>query len=108
MLTALIIDDEYLARRRVEKLLETHTDVQVLGEAKNGQEAVELIQYKSPDLIFLDVEMPDFGGFEVIKKLRQNTAIPYLIFTTDRKSTRLNSSHQIISYAVFCLKKKKT
>lgn len=82
MLTALIIDDEYLARRRVEKLLETHTDVQVLGEAKNGQEAVELIQYKSPDLIFLDVEMPDFGGFEVIKKLRQNTAIPYLIFTT--------------------------
>ena len=82
MLTALIIDDEYLARRRVEKLLEGHPDVKVLGEAKNGQEAVDLIQYKSPDLIFLDVEMPDFGGFEVIRKLKKDTTIPYLIFTT--------------------------
>ncbi|MEL7146853.1 MAG: hypothetical protein AAFO69_10825, partial [Bacteroidota bacterium] len=43
MLTSLIIDDEYLARRRVEKLLEGHSDIKILGEAKNGQEAVELI-----------------------------------------------------------------
>ena len=81
-LTALIIDDEYLARRRVEKLLESHPGVTVLGEAKNGQEAVKLIRHKSPDLIFLDVEMPDFGGFEVIRRLGQHTVIPYLIFTT--------------------------
>ena len=82
MLRALIIDDEFLARRRVEKLLSYFPYVKLIGEAKNGSDAVALIKVKAPDLIFLDVEMPDFGGFDVINKLDQQTPRPYIIFTT--------------------------
>jgi len=81
-INALIIDDEFLARKKVEKLLEDFPFINLLGEAKNGTEAVNLIHLKEPDLIFLDVEMPDFGGFEVLKKLNDNFPIPYVIFTT--------------------------
>ncbi|MEO1653621.1 MAG: LytTR family DNA-binding domain-containing protein, partial [Bacteroidota bacterium] len=82
MLKALIIDDEFLARRKVESLLKPYPYVKVIGEARNGAEAVNLIHLKSPDLIFLDVQMPDFGGFDVIQKLNPNQALPYIIFTT--------------------------
>ncbi len=80
-ITAAIIDDEFLARKKVETLLEDHSFVTIIGEAKSGTQAVDLIKLKSPDLIFLDVEMPDFGGFDVIKKLGSKN-IPYIIFTT--------------------------
>ncbi|MEL7118444.1 MAG: LytTR family DNA-binding domain-containing protein [Bacteroidota bacterium] len=82
MLRALIIDDEFLARRRVEKLLSHFRYVKLIGEAKSGSDAVRLINLKVPDLIFLDVEMPDFGGFDVINKLDTKTSRPYIIFTT--------------------------
>lgn len=82
ILKALIIDDEFLARRKVESLLQPFTYVKIIGEARNGAEAVDLIQLKNPDLIFLDVHMPDFGGFDVIRKLDPNLALPYIIFTT--------------------------
>ncbi len=78
---ALVIDDEYLARQRVIKLLEHFDQIKVLGEARNGKEAVELIQLKSPDLIFLDVQMPDFDGFEVVNRIKINE-MPYIVFTT--------------------------
>ncbi len=78
---ALVIDDEYLARQRVIKLLATQDQVKVLGEAKNGKEAVDLIRLKQPDLLFLDVQMPDFDGFEVVNRI-QGDQMPYIIFTT--------------------------
>src|SRR5258708_31880880 len=71
-----------------------------------GEEGLRLAGSR-PELVVLDVELPDLSGREVCRRLKaaEDTAtIPVLI---DRKSTRLNSSHQIISYAVFCLKKKK-
>ena len=82
MIRAVIIDDEYLARKRVESLLESVPFVKLIGEAKNGTEAVNIIHLKNPDLIFLDVEMPDFGGFEVLSKLPPDHPMPYVIFTT--------------------------
>lgn len=78
---ALIIDDEFLARQRVIKLLASHDQIKVLGEAKNGKEAVDLILLKQPDLLFLDVQMPDFDGFEVVDRIQGKQA-PYIIFTT--------------------------
>jgi len=79
MIRALVIDDEYLARQRVLKLLEEHDGIKVLDEAKNGEEAVRKIEEQLPDLIFLDVQMPDFNGFEVIKKINHD---PYVVFIT--------------------------
>jgi two-component system LytT family response regulator len=81
MIRALIVDDEYLARERVAKLLESHEEINVIGQAKNGSQAVELIEMKVPDLVFLDVQMPDFDGFEVIKKINPKTT-PYIVFAT--------------------------
>jgi two-component system LytT family response regulator len=76
---ALIIDDEILARQRLIRLLKEHETITVIGEAGNGLEAVQQIEALHPDLIFLDIEMPVFNGFEVLKRL---TAQPKVIFTT--------------------------
>lgn len=81
MIRAVIVDDEYLARQRVAKLLEIHTEINVVAEAKNGEQAVEIINLREPDLVFLDVQMPDFDGFEVVKRIDQKR-LPYIIFTT--------------------------
>jgi two-component system LytT family response regulator len=78
-LRAIIIDDEYLARRRLATLLEKFDKIIVVEECRNGKEAIEKIQLKDPDLIFLDIQMPDINGFQVLKILKK---IPYVIFTT--------------------------
>lgn len=77
---AIVIDDEPAARRLMKSLLSEHTDtVQVIDEACNGREAIEKIESQRPDLIFLDIQMPDLTGFEVIERL---TRKPNIIFTT--------------------------
>lgn len=76
-----IVDDERLARLRIIKLLEPHGEVQIVGEAKNGKEAVEEINGKKPDLIFLDIQMPDLNGFEVLSKVDMSFN-PVIIFAT--------------------------
>src|SRR5688572_31592040 len=75
-----------------------------LVPAKSGSEALRQCLQQDFALILLDVLMPDMDGFEVAKLIRDRARSRH----TDRKSTRLNSSHSQISYAVFCLKKKKT
>ncbi len=67
-LTALIIDDEPLARQELQFLLERAGGVDVLAQGTNGIEAVELIRTHRPDLVFLDVQMPGLDGFGVLKK----------------------------------------
>jgi two-component system, LytTR family, response regulator len=79
-LRAMIIDDEELARKRLQKMLRVYEkDLEVVGEAVNGQDAVEKIESLLPDLIFLDVQMPGFDGFEVVRRLRHK---PLIFFTT--------------------------
>ena len=68
-ISALIIDDEQLAREELKYLLDSVGDVEVIGQGANGIEAVELIQKLHPDLVFLDVQMPGLDGFAVIRKL---------------------------------------
>src|SRR3974390_332729 len=68
-LSALIIDDEQLARDELKYLLDSVGDVDVVGQGANGIEAVELIEEHHPDLVFLDVQMPGLDGFAVIQKL---------------------------------------
>ena len=77
----LIVDDEQIARSRIRKLLEMDLDIDLVGECGNGTEAVSLIKQKKPDLVFLDIQMPDLDGFGVIDKLDPNNA-PVVIFAT--------------------------
>lgn len=78
-LRCIIIDDEFLARQRLHRLLESYEDIVVVGECRNGNEALDLVPLKEPDLLFLDIQMPDMNGFNVISKLRIK---PHVIFTT--------------------------
>ncbi len=77
----LIVDDEPLARQRVRLLLAEEPDVDVVGESADGFLAVDLIRKAAPDLVFLDVQMPDMDGFEVLRRVPQ-PSLPVVIFTT--------------------------
>jgi two-component system LytT family response regulator len=77
----LIVDDESLARDRVKRFLRDETDIVVIGECGNGAEAIEAIEREKPDLVFLDVQMPEKNGFEVIKSLDPKS-IPAVVFVT--------------------------
>lgn len=77
---AILVDDEPAARRLMRNLLEDHAAViEVIAEAGNGREAIEKIESLLPDLIFLDIQMPDLTGFEVLEQLKHK---PNIIFTT--------------------------
>jgi two-component system LytT family response regulator/two-component system response regulator LytT len=82
-ISALIIDDEQLARDELKYLLDATGSVEVLAEGANGIEAVELIREYQPDVVFLDVQMPGLDGFAVLKKLiEHHDPLPQIIFAT--------------------------
>src|SRR5438309_2883039 len=82
-LSAVIVDDEQLARDELAFLLKHVGDVDVVAQGKNGLEAVNLIREHNPDLVFLDVQMPGLDGFGVIKKLLdKKVPLPKIVFAT--------------------------
>jgi two-component system response regulator LytT len=82
-ISALIVDDEQPARDELAFLLRGIPDVEVVGQGKNGVEAVSLIRELNPQLVFLDVQMPGLDGFGVIKRLLEKKIhLPYFIFAT--------------------------
>lgn len=82
-LSVIIVDDEQLARDELSFLLRDAEDVDIIGQGKNGVEAVILIKETSPDLVFLDVQMPGLDGFGVIKKLlEKKIPLPNIVFST--------------------------
>lgn len=76
---SLIIDDERLAREELKSLLKYYHEIEIIDEAKNGEEGILKIKELKPDLIFLDINMPGMNGFEMIKHLEE---IPRVIFVT--------------------------
>src|SRR5438876_9996495 len=82
-LSAVIVDDEQLARDELAYLLKNAGDVNVVAQGKNGLEAISLIKEHNPDLVFLDVQMPGLDGFGVIKKLLdKKIPLPQIVFAT--------------------------
>ncbi len=82
-LSVIIVDDEQLARDELSYLLRDVEDLDIIGQGKNGLEAVTLIKENSPDLVFLDVQMPGLDGFGVIKKLvEKKIPLPKIVFST--------------------------
>src|SRR6185503_4328712 len=81
MIRALIVDDEPIARAGIRTLLGGEADVTVIGECRDGAEAVTRIRADRPDLVFLDVQMPELTGFEVLSALEPND-VPAIVFVT--------------------------
>ncbi len=93
---ALIVDDEPLARDRIREMLKEHPEVEVIGEARNGEEAIDSVTNHNPDLVFLDVQMPDLDGFDVLQNLKPEQ-IPLVIFVTayDHHALRAFDVHAV-------------
>lgn len=78
----LLVDDHTIVREGLRVLIETQSDLAVVGEAKNGQEALDQYKRTKPDILLLDLVLPDMCGVDVIKKLRQNYASVYILVLT--------------------------
>lgn len=76
---ALLIDDERIARKELRRLLAVHPEIEIAGEARSGEEALDLIGRLGPDVLFLDIRMPGMSGFEILERLED---VPQVIFTT--------------------------
>jgi two-component system LytT family response regulator len=79
---SLIVDDEESARERLGRMLKVHPEIAVVGQARDGIEAIEKIEKLTPDLLFLDIELPGLTGFEVLQSLPRTAAPPLVIFVT--------------------------
>ncbi|HEX6534112.1 MAG TPA: LytTR family DNA-binding domain-containing protein [Gemmatimonadaceae bacterium] len=81
VLRALVVDDEPLARAHLRKLLAADPEVEVTGECGNGRDAVAAILEQAPDLVFLDIQMPELDGFEVVRQVG-TSRMPAVVFVT--------------------------
>ena len=92
----LVVDDEPLARERVRSLLAERSDVEVVGEASDGQQAIALIESAEPELILLDIQMPEVDGFDVIQAIGTEK-MPVVIFITayDQFAIRAFDAHAL-------------
>jgi len=79
MQKAIIIDDERLARAELKKLLSSHDKIEVIGEAANAEEGLDMIETLAPDIVFLDIQMPGKTGFDMLTELDKT---PHVIFVT--------------------------
>jgi two-component system, LytTR family, response regulator len=93
---SLIIDDETLAREALKTLLSSDSEIEIVAEARNGREAVQIIRKQSPDLVFLDIQMPEMDGFQVIEEIGVNL-MPTTIFVTayDKHALRAFDAHAL-------------
>ncbi len=82
MIRTLIVDDEPLVRERLRTLLAGHADVQVVGEVADGPSALAAAREMTPDVVFLDIQMPGLSGLEVAEVWRSEGALPIIIFVT--------------------------
>jgi two-component system, LytTR family, response regulator len=78
----LLVDDEISARRRLSRLLAAFPDVEMVGQAQDGLEALALMESTKPDLVFLDIRMPELDGLGVVRAFPQATKMPLIIFAT--------------------------
>ncbi len=81
MLRVLIADDEAIARRRMLRLLKNEPGVEVVGECADGHEAVAMVEQLRPDVLFLDIQMPEYDGFAVLREIPADR-LPTIVFTT--------------------------
>lgn len=93
---AIVVDDESLAREALLVMLRDDAEIEIVAECRNGREAVEIIREKSPDIVFLDIQMPEMDGFQVIAEVGTKN-MPVTIFVTafDKHALRAFEAHAL-------------
>ena len=81
-ISCIIVDDEQPALEELNFLLNSIPEVKVIGQGRNGIEAIQLVEEFEPDLLFLDIEMPGLNGFKVVEHLAKKDELPQLVFVT--------------------------
>ncbi len=94
-LTALIVDDEPLARERVRTLLATETDIEIIGEYADGRSALTALRQRLPDILFIDVQMPELNGFAVLRELAQPPAAVIFVTAFDEHAVHAFEVHAL-------------
>ena len=96
VIRTVIADDEHLARRKLRVLLDSEPGVQVVAECQDGQQTVNAVQTHRPDLLLIDIRMPDMDGFQVLKQIAPD-AMPVVVFTTayDQFAIRAFEAHAL-------------
>ena len=97
LLRVLVVDDEPLAREKIRAMLKRDPEVEIVGECTNGEEALTAVRELAPDLLLLDVQMPECGGFEVLEALSRDGRVPAVIFVTayDQYAVRAFEVHAL-------------
>lgn len=92
----LLVDDEEIGRRGLRVRLERAKEIEIVGECRNGVEAIESINLLTPDLVFLDVQMPELSGFDVLRAVRPKV-MPHVVFVTafDQYAVRAFEVHAL-------------
>ena len=91
----LIADDSSLARAMLREILQTQPDIEVVGEACNGQQAVDMAQTLSPQLITMDLEMPVMGGRDVMRLIRENKNYNHINIIVHTNMSNDNMEHEL-------------
>jgi two-component system LytT family response regulator len=93
----LLVDDESLAREMIREMLQDDPSAEIIGECVNGEEAIAAILEHTPDLLFLDVQMPEASGFTVLENLKNGRRMPHVIFVTayDQYAVRAFEFHAL-------------
>lgn len=97
----IIIDDEPYSRDELHYLLQLYKDIDIIGEADSGEKGLEIIMRKEPDVVFVDIEMPQMSGLEMAKALQNMKRPPLIIFATAYSNYAVNAFRvQALDYLV--------
>jgi two-component system, LytTR family, response regulator len=91
----LIVDDELLARERLRQLLAAEPEIELVGECGDGREALEFVERESPDLLFLDVQMPELDGFSVVEGIVGTPPVVVFVTAHDQFALRAFEVHAV-------------
>ena len=94
-LTALIVDDEPLARERIRTLLATEPDIEIIGECADGRSALTTLRERLPDILFIDVQMPELTGLAVLRELEKKPAVVIFVTAFDEHAVNAFEVHAL-------------